>query len=261
MSGALRQLRGLLRSLWIYRVRDPARRRRMDDLHAQFVHPGDLAFDIGCHVGDRTASLLRLGCEVVAVEPQPLLLRALRASFGDHPRLRLVEAAVDGREGEIILHLNTANPTVATVSEAFIGAANGAAGWEGQRWDARIRVPAITLDALIERYGRPAFVKIDVEGHEASVLSGLSQPLPALSFEFTTIQRPVARDCVARLRALGEWRYNAALGESQGLLFEKWLPEDALLAWLDALPHAANSGDIYARFAGALPGPAVNPRG
>jgi FkbM family methyltransferase len=249
VSGALPQLRGLLRSLWIYRLRDPARRRRMDALHAQFVRPGDLAFDIGCHVGDRTASLLRLGCEVVAVEPQPLLLRALRASFGTNPRLRLVEAAVDAREGEIVLHLNTANPTVATVSEAFIGAAAGAAGWEGQRWDERIRVPTTTLDALIHRYGRPAFVKIDVEGHEASVLAGLSQPLPALSFEFTTIQREVARACVARLRALGEWRYNAALGESQGLLFESWVSEQAIEKWLDSLPHAANSGDIYARLA------------
>ena len=35
-----------------------------------------LAFDIGAHVGDRTAAFRRLGARVVAVEPQPAAMRA-----------------------------------------------------------------------------------------------------------------------------------------------------------------------------------------
>jgi FkbM family methyltransferase len=42
-----------------------------------------------------------------------------------------------------------------------------------------------TLDELIGKHGVPVFIKIDVEGFEEAVLQGLSQPVRALSFEFT----------------------------------------------------------------------------
>ena len=237
------------RSLRIYHL-DRRRARAMRRLYAGYVDAGDLVFDVGAHVGDRSAAFHRLGARVIAVEPQPDMARVIRLLLGWRPGVTLVEAAVGRSEGRLTLQLNRANPTVSTASDAFVAAAQGAPGWDDQRWDDRIEVPVTTLDALIARFGKPAFVKIDVEGFEADVLAGLSQPVPALSFEFTTIQRDVAHAAVDRLQALGHWRFDAALGESQELVFGSPVEAPALRAWLDQLPLAANSGDVYATLQG-----------
>lgn len=235
----------ILRSLKTYYA-GKDRRRAMDDLYRRFLRPGDLAFDIGSHVGDRIASFRRLGAAVLAVEPQPALTRLLRLLYGRDPSVAVEGVAVGERSGDVVLLVNSANPTVSTASPAFVSAARDAAGWEGQVWDVRLRVPQTTLDALIVKHGTPAFVKIDVEGYEAAVLAGLSVPVPALSFEFTTVQRQVAHACLAACETLGHYRFNAALGESQRLEFDRWVTAGEITDWIDHLPHEANSGDIYA---------------
>ncbi|MBY0336296.1 MAG: FkbM family methyltransferase [Acetobacteraceae bacterium] len=231
-------------SLRLYHA--PARRPALDAFHARFLAAGELAFDVGAHVGDRAASFSRLGARVIAIEPQPPLLRALRLLFRRDARVTLRPVLLGEAPGRATLRLNTANPTVATVSDAFIAAADGAPGWEGQSWDAALDCEVTTLDALIAAHGEPSFCKIDVEGHEAAVLAGLSRPLRTLSFEFTTIQRDVAGAALARLVALGYRHFNACLGESMEWAFPAAVAAAEMGAWLGALPAEANSGDVYA---------------
>ena len=237
--------RSVARSLRVYHG-DHVRKAAMDGLYAGFLRPGDLAFDIGAHVGDRISSFRRLGARVVALEPQPGPARALRLIHGRDPKVTLVEAACGDSEGTATLRINSANPTVSTLSGEFVDAAHDKDGWREQVWDRELTVPCTTLEALIGEHGQPAFIKIDVEGFEAHVLAGLSQTPPALSFEFTTIQRDVAEVCLARLAALGPYRFNVALGESQALVFTEAIDTEAMRGYLRGLPHEANSGDVYA---------------
>jgi FkbM family methyltransferase len=220
----------------------------MDRLHRRFVRPGDLVFDVGAHVGDRVASFRRLGARVVAVEPQRAMAGILKLLYGLSHSVAVEETAVGRQQGRARMMINVDNPTVSSFSAAFIEAARDAPGWETQRWTKSADIAVTTLDALIERHGRPSFIKLDVEGFEAEVLEGLSQAVPALSFEFTTIQRDVALACIERCSALGYISFNAALGESQALL-DDWLDAPQIAHWLKTLPPEANSGDVYARLA------------
>jgi FkbM family methyltransferase len=234
----------LRRSLDVY-YGNPARDAAMGALYGRFVAPGDVAFDIGSHVGDRIGAFRRLGARVVALEPQPLCAAAVRLIYAGDDAVTLVEAACGAQPGKLTLQINSANPTVSTASAEFIQAADGAGGWEGQVWDKAIEVPCTTLDALVAEHGMPAFAKIDVEGFEDTVLAGLSRPLPMLSFEFTTIQRDVAQRCLDRLASLGPYGFDTALGESQVLTFNRWLSKADMAAHIADLPHEANSGDVY----------------
>ena len=90
----------------------------------------------------------------VLVEPQPAVFARLRHTVGDHPGLRLVNAAVTGTQGTV--------PFFAPASDDTLGSLYPQPGAE------RIEVDAVTFDGLgLERLD---LLVVDTEGHDWEIL-------------------------------------------------------------------------------------------
>lgn len=245
-------LYGVLRSLLIYRLR-PGIIRRLSVHYREFVGDGDLVFDLGAHVGNRTKAFAALGAHVVAVEPQPRLTALLRRTFRNDPHVTVDPRAVGHQNGEITLHICPTNPTIASTSGDWVARTRELPEWNRFSFTDEVVVEQVSLDTLITTYGVPRFVKIDVEGREADVLAGLSQPLSSLSLEFLPADRDVAYHSVLRLERLAaehgvRYEYNFSLGEELRFVMpSRWWNATELDAYLDEIPKDGPSGDIYAR--------------
>ena len=237
---------GLLRSLLIY-YGVPFKLRRIAALYRPFIHPGDLCFDIGAHVGDRTRVMRRLGARVVAVEPQSTLARWLRWSYRSDPATVILEVGVGATGGKGELLVSERTPTVSSLSPEWVAGVRTAPRFAGVTWDRRAQVRITTLDALIACFGRPSFCKLDVEGSEGAALAGLSQAIPALTFEFIPAQCQAARACLDRLETLGRYEYNWSEREDPRLRAVEWISADEMAERVAGLPDGAHSGDVYAR--------------
>ena len=216
--------------------------------YSQFIAPGELVFDIGANLGNRTKVFHRLGALVIAVEPQPSCADFLLSVLGDSPRFHLLRKAIGAEEGEAEMLVCNAH-MISSLSAEWVRSVVESGRFKEYTWDQRIKVPIDTLDNLITSHGRPTFIKIDVEGFEDQVIAGLHTQVRALSMEFTPEFMESTRRCIAHLCRIGNYSFQISLGESMEFTLERWVSADEILVALSAVSPTA-FGDLYARVGG-----------
>jgi FkbM family methyltransferase len=218
-------------------------------LYRQFVRTGDLVFDVGANRGDKTAVFLALGARVVAIEPDVRTAAELQTRFAGNSRVVIVEAGLGAASGQIAFHPSP-HPTRSTFAVDRMRHLD-----DGVEFGPGTVVALTTLDALIGAHGLPRFCKIDVEGYEPEVLRGLSQPLPAMSFEFHGELLDDARHCIDKVAALGMRHFNLVLHPIAGhrhqtldrLYFPSHVsPADCIAAIMSLAAQYRLAGDIWA---------------
>jgi FkbM family methyltransferase len=250
----------LRRAYRVYRDWQKARGRRRKArrrvakavrFYGQFIEPGMLCFDVGANLGNRTEPFLLLGARVIAVEPQDNCAHTLMEKFGDNPNFTLVRQAVDKSSGSKEMFLSTSH-TLSSMSPQWIESMQARNLFPGCRWDNKVVVQTTTLDSLIEQYGSPGFLKIDVEGFEYDVLQGLSAPVGVVSFEYTLGVLDPAINSIRHLDSLGPVQFNYSEAETLKLVMAQWVPGDQMISVLLA-NRGLLCGDVYARFARTAP--------
>ena len=187
-------------------------------------------FDVGANKGQKTDIFLRLGASVVAVEPDPSNQRILKQSFLDYRLKRrpvtIVGKAVSDRSGKAVFLIDEPGSAKNTLNQKWADTLRSDPGRFGKTlaFGKHREVETITLEQLIHSYGRPYYVKIDVEGHELSVLRGMKTVVPFLSFEVNLPEfRGEAEECVKMLDQLASGGdFNQTPDCSRGFVFKEW---------------------------------------
>jgi len=89
------------------------------------------------------------------------------------------------------------------------------------KWEAPIKVQSITIDSMIERYGVPDLIKIDVEGYELSVLKGLTQKANDICWEWHEEENDTLFKSLEHLQSIGYTQFGIIGYFDEGDVFEK----------------------------------------
>lgn len=236
---------GWLISRMLYKS-NPWKKSKSRIFYSQFIKAGDLCFDVGAHMGDRAEVWLYLGASVVGIEPQPRFSAYLENQFKGNPKYFNEALALGSINSTATLHISNLFPTLSTLSGQDWRKKINDATPLSISYDETTEISVMTLDQLIEKYGNPRFIKIDVEGYETEVLKGLSKPVPYISFEVLSFTTELMDECLLILSKLGYREFNFSLRESFKMRFKKWVDAETLK---NSLKQNSKfySGDIYAR--------------
>ncbi len=198
-------------------------RRARRAWHRQFVDRMDLAgvvYDVGAHFGSFSSTALEHGATVVAIEPAPFCADELVKLASRYPaRFTHVAAAVGSASSRQILHMPLYKPgegegrsTSSSLDSEFIDSHNQS---DPNYYQDRIEVDVVTIDSLMEKFGTPVFLKIDVEGYEIEALNGLTDRVPVMQFKVTAHRADLVDPLIDRCASLGMRRFVPLDGRTQ----------------------------------------------
>lgn len=237
---------GLYHKVNNFRFRNDQRNREQEKFYSTVIHSDDLVFDVGANIGQRSEIFAKLARKVIAIEPQPNCVRHLKSRFMFKKNVVIEEAAVGEQAGEATMWQSNSSG-ISSMSRRFIETM-GKGVFSDESWNKEIQVSIKTLDTLITKHGLPAFIKIDVEGYELTVLRGLSQPVPLISFEYAPELIDEARTCAQRINDISaDYYFNYCLGENLEFVLDANVSYQTFIdKTLDELGSLKTFGDVYA---------------
>jgi FkbM family methyltransferase len=130
-----------------------------------------LVFDVGMHRGEDTEYYLRRGFRVVGVEANPDLVLFLCERFESAIRsgqLHIVGKAIASKKGTARFAINEVLTVWSTLVEGF--AQRNVNQGAPSRY---VEVDCVTFQSVLETYGVPYYLKVDIEGSDLLCIEAL----------------------------------------------------------------------------------------
>lgn len=220
--------------------------REQLEFYRAVINRGDLCFDVGANVGFKTGVFLQLGARVVALEPQQHCVDILRAKYGAQVTIlqKGAGAVNEVKDFYVSNHSALSSFDGNWVDELSKGR------FAGSKVQSVERIEIVTLDSLITQFGKPQFIKIDVEGFETEVLKGLSKPFGCLSFEYAVPEK--INGVVSSLELLQQkfnhLQCNYAIENNSSFALHEWLSIEQMLEFVRTIDFTNSfAGDVYVR--------------
>jgi FkbM family methyltransferase len=213
--------------------------------YSELLPPNALVFDVGANVGSYSEAMEGAGARVIAVEPNADCIRHIELTYADK-RIETLHAAIGPDTGVATFNISDARDDMSTMSSEWIQMLEREYRQDRRQWR-RATVPIVTLDSLVRHYGMPDYIKIDVEGYEASVLDGLSTQPRLMSFEYHGANLPGAMECLRKPIFAERSLFN--LTNEQGTKFQlpQWVGRRDIESVLESVAGTLTYRDLYIR--------------
>jgi len=219
--------------------------RMMREFYTPLLPEGAMVFDIGANVGTMTQVFASLGAKVVAFEPNADCASHIERTM-DREKVEVLQAAVGEKNGEAVLRVSDRKDKMSSLSDKWREAVTKENRDYAGMWKREVTVPMATLDALIGRYGMPAYIKIDVEGYEEQALRGLSHLPGLLSFEFNRVFLEAALGALENPILAGA-EFNYTLVDPVRFELPEWVRREELKERILGLGDGGGLGDVFVR--------------
>jgi len=168
-------------------------------------------FDIGANVGNWTLANLNNSSKIIAVEAVPETFMKLTNNTLNNKNIICLNFAVCNSDKEYIEFYNCEANTLSTLNKDWL--VSEKSRFYNYRYNT-ITCKTISLDKLIEIYGVPELIKVDVEGGEFNCISSLTQKIKNICFEWASETNDITINCLDYLNSLGYNEYSIQLEDN-----------------------------------------------
>jgi len=218
--------------------------------YSQFIDSDDdIFFDVGANFGNRIEPIVDQGIKIIAIEPQIECVEFLNKKYNGN--ITVVQKGLGEFEEVKTMYLSNTS-TLSSFSKSWIEATKASGRFSGYKWDKKRQISITTLDALISLYGKPKFIKIDVEGYELEVLKGLSQPIEYISFEYAMPEaKETILNCIDRIVEISpknQVQFNYSVREDLKWALKQWINPQQMKEVVYSHKFAESKfGDVYSK--------------